>query len=748
MLTLYGSAQIYVNKEWVETNGLPDSLHWTATTLDAQKQLIVTGTTVVAPGNTDILTTKYDRKGNVLWEMTWGGATSGMDHGVAIAVDVHDYVYVAGATFSGPSLYDMVVLKYSSTGTLIWAHSWNGANGLNDIPTGIAVDPAENVVVSGGSQTLATDWDMAVLKLDHDGQEVWSASYDHAGLFDIAAAVTWSGGGDPVISGASAIFANKWEQTSVRLDRNYGTVLSVQVVSTAGVGLDQVTAVAHDTTGNIYITGYTENGNDRDIQTVKLNPVLGLLWVRTYGAAGSYDEARSIALDDNGNVLVAGFAANTYGGRDMITLKYDTAGTLLWEARRKCDDPTWQAEATSIGTDTNGEIVVTGTLSTGTGTDMLAFKYAPDGKLLWEKTYDGPNGGNDKAFNIVPDRDGNYYVTGLSAGMGATQSYTVLKYAELKHAAILAEDPPRTPIAASNEIVVRFAPDMIDQDFAGNKGLQFAPLGTIIDSALIADIKTKCGLDLSKQNSIKIYQNATPQQQYVTSKLGRQVPMPPLWAALRVLLPEGSDIHQVLPALNDRTGPDALFPRIRYAEPNWVPQLGAVVPNDPLYAPVQAGLHYTATYPNAGVNAEGAWALGMWSNPSVKLGIFDTGIRYTHEDFNLNEQAGTPGTLFGTKIEGGYDYVPGVNVVIQSAADPDPNGHGTWSAGIAGAIRNNGIGISSIGGGDKFDDNLNTGAALYAMKFMNGGGWSIITDAYEAMEEGVTQFDLDVYSNS
>ena len=744
-MSLCSMAQLYVNKEWVETTGLPDSLHWSATVIDTQGQLIVTGTTVITPGNTDILTTKYDKNGNVLWAQTWDGPASGMDHGVAIAVDANNRVYVAGGIFNGSALYDLLVLKYASDGTLLWSHIWNGPAGLNDVATGLAIDAMGNVVISGGSQTLTTDWDMAVVKLDSSGQVIWSTSYDHAGLFDIAAGLTLSGGSDPIISGASAILPNKWEQTTVKLDGTYGTIQSVNVVSTAGVGLDQVTAVAHDTNGNIYITGFTEDGGDRNIQTAKLNAALGLLWVETYGDTGPHDVARSIALDDNGNVLVAGYAANASGGRDMITLKYDPAGALLWEARRKCDDPTWQAEATSIGTDTNGEVVVTGTLRNASGTDMLAFKYDADGKLLWEKLYDGPNGGNDKAFNIVPDGDGNYYVTGFSDGMGPTQTYVVLKYAELKHEATLAEDPPGTPVAASNEIVVRFAPDMLDQNFVSNTGLQFAALGTILDSTLIADIKNKSGVDLTKQFAIKIYQNATPQQEFVTSKLGRQVAVPPLWAALRVLLPASTDIHQILPTLNDRTDP--LFPRIRYAEPNWVPQLGAVVPNDPLYAPVQAGLHYSATYPNADVNAEGAWALGMWSNPWVKLGIFDTGIRYTHEDFNINEVEGTLGSLSGTKIADGTDYVPGVNTSI-TVGNPDPQGHGTWSAGIAGAIRNNGIGLSSIGGGDKFDDNFNTGASLYAMKIMGLGGWGIITDAYEAMQEGVSEFDLDVYSNS
>jgi hypothetical protein len=47
----------------------------------------VTGNTVVAPGNADILLIKMDPQGNMLWQHTYGGPDGAQDYGVALTTD-------------------------------------------------------------------------------------------------------------------------------------------------------------------------------------------------------------------------------------------------------------------------------------------------------------------------------------------------------------------------------------------------------------------------------------------------------------------------------------------------------------------------------------------------------------------------------------------------------------------------------------------------------------------------------------
>jgi hypothetical protein len=59
-------AQIYINKEWVRSAGRPGEIHWTASTLDWEGNLIVVGNTLAAPGVSHVLITKYAPLGDTL----------------------------------------------------------------------------------------------------------------------------------------------------------------------------------------------------------------------------------------------------------------------------------------------------------------------------------------------------------------------------------------------------------------------------------------------------------------------------------------------------------------------------------------------------------------------------------------------------------------------------------------------------------------------------------------------------------
>jgi len=84
-----------------------------------------------------------------------------------------------------------------------------------------------------------------------------------------------------------------------------------------GAGADQGNAVAVDTAGNIYVTGYFSGtvhfGSfsltavaDKDIFVGKKDKFGRWLWVKRAGGSGAADEGRAIALDAAGNIYVAG----------------------------------------------------------------------------------------------------------------------------------------------------------------------------------------------------------------------------------------------------------------------------------------------------------------------------------------------------------------------------------------------------------------------------------------------------------
>ena len=114
--------QKYVNREWVEMSGIPDTVQFAATTFDNDGNLLVAGNTFVGAQNTDVLLTKYNRSGELLCQQTYGGTYR--DYGVAVGniIDVTVVTYcwqinspgiVAGPPKYIPSTPSELITPYS-----------------------------------------------------------------------------------------------------------------------------------------------------------------------------------------------------------------------------------------------------------------------------------------------------------------------------------------------------------------------------------------------------------------------------------------------------------------------------------------------------------------------------------------------------------------------------------------------------------------------------------------------------------
>jgi hypothetical protein len=120
-------------------------------------------------------------------------------------------------------------------------------------------------------------------------------------------------------------------------------------------------------------------------------------------------------------------------------------------------------------------------------------------------------------------------------------------------------------------------------------------------------------------------------------------------------------------------------PNVEYAEPNYILNLSAIVPND-LYFGQQWALRNTGQFASGTAGADmkvpEAWDLTKESN-SVIIAVLDTGIDNNHAD------------LFDNVISGW-------NFLSSDSNTMDVDGHGTHVAGIIGAVGNNSIGVSGL----------------------------------------------------
>ncbi|RJR37215.1 MAG: hypothetical protein C4567_13065 [Deltaproteobacteria bacterium] len=197
---------------------------------------------------------------------------------------------------------------------------------------------------------------------------------------------------------------------------------------------DKPTAMAVDTAGNVYVTGWSQRHGtnwDFDYATIKYSPAGEELWVRRYiGPVNGDNYASAIAVDLQGNVYVTGRSDGPGNRIDYTTIKYAVDGQQLW-VRRYHTSENGSHFPRAMVVDSQGNVYVTGASNSwesGTGFDFATIKYDTNGKRLWVRRYDGPGNGSDWPNAMAVDHRGNVYITGESEGLGTGYDYATIMY--------------------------------------------------------------------------------------------------------------------------------------------------------------------------------------------------------------------------------------------------------------------------------------------------------------------------------
>ena len=211
-------------------------------------------------------------------------------------------------------------------------------------------------------------------------------------------------------------------QASVKI-----TVLGPWTRQIGTAGIDVAYGVTTDSEGNVFVTGYTEDnlggksaGND-DLFLLKYDTEGTLIW-KTQVGSSSYEFARDLATDAEGNIYMTGYTLGDLEGKnagsyDLFIIKFDPSGKKLWTQQVGTNKT---EHAYGIATDSKGNIYTTGFTNgnlegTNAGlSDLFVLKYAPDGKLLWTRQFGTEQ--FEYARGIATDADDNVFIAGYTNG--------------------------------------------------------------------------------------------------------------------------------------------------------------------------------------------------------------------------------------------------------------------------------------------------------------------------------------------
>ncbi len=175
--------------------------------------------------------------------------------------------------------------------------------------------------------------------------------------------------------------------------------------------------IAVDEDGNVYVAGYTAGDTTGgDALLVKFTAAGALDWDEVFDTENLGDFFYQIALDDDGHVYAAGRGSTLATGYDFFVVKYETDGTYVWDIFHSGAVTGGEDELSGMAVDGDGNVYLSGTMQVTAEADVIYYrdvalvKYNADGDFQWERVVSGSAGNaNDMGDGVAVGTTGVYF---------------------------------------------------------------------------------------------------------------------------------------------------------------------------------------------------------------------------------------------------------------------------------------------------------------------------------------------------
>ena len=365
VLSLYAQAP---DTLWTRTYGGSDWDEGYSILETSDGSYVVLGGTASFGPNYDISLIKIDSSGDTLWTRLY--STSGSETGYCINETSDGGYIITGWTdwidFNG----DCYLVKINSNGDTVWTRTYGGA-GYDEGYVGSETADG-GYIIAGYTDSYGVGGDMYIIKTDASGDSLWTRYYGRD-EWDFAADIKEIVGVGYVVAGMTESFGPSLDDAYLlKLNQDGDTIwtktygrancvdwaLSVELLSDGGYILAGWTVPYTYVNSNAYFIRTDINGDT--------------VWTRTYD-----DFARCVQVINDSNYVATGFTYSYGAGEcDVYLLKVTSTGNLIWETA--FGGSTFDAGASIIQTSDGGYVITGYTDSYGVGGDIYVIRTEPD----------------------------------------------------------------------------------------------------------------------------------------------------------------------------------------------------------------------------------------------------------------------------------------------------------------------------------------------------------------------------------
>ncbi len=334
---------------------------------------------------------KYTIEGQLAWERQFPRGT-GKAVVTAVAPDCDGNVVVLGVVSRRSEESKCVIVKYSSSGDIVWQRHCRSHVGWQLSPIGFGIDAEGDLVLAGTVETTGQE-----SELIHGASECQGTSTHESGLmiasYDRSGRLSWS-----------------WQTIKVKKEERL------------------ITDISLNQAGYSYILGYSLS--NRRFSLVKFTPEGLFAWAQTWPPATVTPRvaiADIVTADGAGGCYVAGYCVGNDQLASMAIIRYAANGDPEWTALHSVgkDNVIFPLQ---LATDKRSVYVLSdrGPDAKGHGyppsdlkdaihhSQLVVLRYATDGRELWQAEYHAEKKPFAHESSIFVDRNGLCHVLSVT----------------------------------------------------------------------------------------------------------------------------------------------------------------------------------------------------------------------------------------------------------------------------------------------------------------------------------------------